>query len=231
MGADGGSVQKRKDIVKKRKQKQVCHDRQEQAIGVLTRDAITGKPLNFSEKVSACNLGLLYNKETALIRLLNKRMPDCFDYIKRVSDLIDVRFTFDDSNCNSSSSSSSSSSSTLMPNVVCPILSVQLTPMHPFVVARQCGCAFSSRALRELGADSPGRCLVCQTRWPDVDDVQSAYIHLNPSDEQRAVQRQVMLDSKEKKKKKKKKKKKRKSRAKRASKDNSDDRHAKRQRI
>lgn len=102
MGNDGGSIPKRSEVVKtkRRDEKASVHLTAKAKSGLcsLTKDALK-KPVGF------CKLGLLYNREEVLKKMLEKMMPKAFRHIRKVKDIKEVK-----SNCIIEKSNDNSSS-------------------------------------------------------------------------------------------------------------------------
>ena len=82
MGNDGGSIPKRSEVVKQKKNT-VEVDKSAKAVARSTLCAISKEPLR--SPIVVCKRGLLYNKEQLIKRLLEKTMPYEFRHIRKLS--------------------------------------------------------------------------------------------------------------------------------------------------
>ena len=82
MGNDGGSIPKRSEVVKQKKNT-VEVDKSAKAVARSTLCAISKEPLH--SPIVVCKRGLLYNKEQLIKRLLEKTMPYEFRHIRKLS--------------------------------------------------------------------------------------------------------------------------------------------------
>ena len=82
MGNDGGSIPKRSEVVKQ-KRNEVEVDKQAKNFAKSSLCAMSKEPLR--APVVVCKRGLLYNKEHLIKRLLEKTMPREFRHIVKLS--------------------------------------------------------------------------------------------------------------------------------------------------
>ena len=81
MGNDGGSIPKRSEVVKK-KRNAVEADKQAKNFAKRSLCAMSKEPLR--APIVACKRGLLYNKEHLIKRLLEKNVPREFRHITKL---------------------------------------------------------------------------------------------------------------------------------------------------
>ena len=81
MGNDGGSIPKRSEVVKK-KRNTVEADKQAKNFAKSSLCAMSKEPLR--APIVACKRGLLYNKEHLIKRLLEKNVPREFRHITKL---------------------------------------------------------------------------------------------------------------------------------------------------
>ncbi len=149
MGNDGGSIQKRAEMVKV-KPKDVLIDDSEIIKTLWTCCYLSKAPLE--RPVVACGLGRLYNKDAIVKRLLNKEAPIIpeVDHIRSLKHVFEVKLA--DSKVPNS------------PYFACPLTGREMNGKCRFVVVKGCGCVFAEQALREL--TSNGKCLLCEQEAP-----------------------------------------------------------------
>lgn len=145
MGNDGGSIQKRAEMVKV-KQKDTPIDDSEIIKTLWTCCYLSKEPLQ--RPIVACGLGRLYNKDAVVKRLLDKDAPVIpeVDHLRSLKSVFEVKLT-DSSVPNS-------------PYFACPLTGREMNGKSRFVVVKGCGCVFAEQALRELPAN--GKCLLCE---------------------------------------------------------------------
>lgn len=173
MGCDGGSIAKRKEVVKTKKQEeqpgrscelsskwQFCH--------------LSG--MRLKQPIVSCQLGRLYNKEAILEFLLNSKAKKIrnseetkaisklpLPHVKSMKDVKDLNLK---TNSNNSNQVSTNSNSTYF---VCPITNLEMNGRYKFCYLLKCGCVLSDRALKQIPDD--GKCLVCSTNYNANIDV------------------------------------------------------------
>ena len=87
MGNDGGSIPKRREVVKV-KHREERKENFEIAKAKSRLCALGKEPLR--GPIVACRLGLLYNKEDVVKRLIEKTMPKAFRHIRKLRDVKDI---------------------------------------------------------------------------------------------------------------------------------------------
>jgi hypothetical protein len=145
MGNDGGSIQKRAEMVKV-KQKDAVIDDSEMIKTLWTCCYLSKEPLQ--RPVVSCGLGRLYNKDAVVKRLLNKDAPVIpeVEHIRSLKSVFEVKLT--------------ASSVPGSPYFACPLTGREMNGKSRFLVVKGCGCIFAEQALRELPAN--GKCLLCE---------------------------------------------------------------------
>ncbi|CAI5745100.1 unnamed protein product [Peronospora destructor] len=153
MGNDGGVIAvKRKFMrhanVKARGEKA---DQEVQRLEKARTCAMSLQPLR--ELVVACRLGNLFNKQTVLEHLLAKSVPERFQHITSLKDVVTCRVTYGREE---------------EPLWCCPITMVEFNGKQPFVVLFKCGCVLSERVLKAVDTSE---CLVCGNPFHEQDVV------------------------------------------------------------
>ena len=163
MGNDGGSIQKRAEMVKT-KPKDAPIDDSEILKTLWTCCYLSKEPLQ--RPVVACGLGRLYNKEAVVRYLLGKNsLPERpeFEHLRSLKSVFEVKLT-DSSN---------------QPYFACPLTGREMNGKSRFVVVKGCGCVLAEQALRELPAT--GKCLLCER---DGFDDETSIIPINGKPEE-----------------------------------------------
>lgn len=177
MGCDGGTIPKRKEIVKD-KPKQVARDKNADLAARWQCCALTG--LKLRRPIVACQLGRLYNKDAILKHLLDSstatqkpKNPDdstsaSSSLISHIRSLKDVKeLNLKEKNDFDSSHQTSSGSETIKAQFHCPISGLDFNGKYKFLFIWTCGCVLSERALKEVAdrqkqeTKAAQACLVC----------------------------------------------------------------------
>lgn len=177
MGADGGSIPTRKELVKRKKtnqepDKQIVSD-QKWNFCALSKERLE-KP------VVSCALGKLYNKDAIVKYLLGDEKYGEGDaicsHVKRMKDLVTL---------NLKDNPSYDGKSNISAKFVCPITLREMNGNSQFVYSRSCGCVMCLKAIKEM--PSQDCCLVCGKPWPNclvlssVDSSSGNLLLINPS--------------------------------------------------
>jgi hypothetical protein len=167
MGADGGSIPTRVDMVKTRQVERKVQ--KEDSREAFERCALSKQPLE--SPVVICELGRLYNKQELIAFLLDLKRkakenteddaPDVsarLPHIKSLKDVFDVKTTFP---------------------LRCPITQVEPGDSHTFLYVRGCGCVLSKRALGQVQSQGSQGCLNCGIVSHELEE--ERYIVIAPS--------------------------------------------------
>ncbi|KAK4688508.1 replication termination factor 2, partial [Tremellales sp. Uapishka_1] len=148
MGADGGSIPDRSDLVKTKAAPRVADKALLRELYLLC--ALSKKPLN--RPVVADPLGKLYNKDAIIEYFLDKSKYGDGDqicgYLKGVKDLLTLNLTLNPTL--SPPSSSTTNAVPLRAPFVCPLTFREMSGTVPFIALRPCGCVFSDAAIRAV---------------------------------------------------------------------------------
>jgi len=174
MGADGGSIPRREELVKE-KPKEEKPDLKEITRIKWFLCALSKETLK--APVVACKYGNLFNKEAVIRGLLEKTIPSTYGYIRSLKDIFNVNFKV-----NPAYDALGEKQNTTIVDIaqdapfVCPITGLEVGGNYKFHCIKSCGCAISDRALRECPSEL---CLNCGKPF-NKDDV----IPLNPTEEE-----------------------------------------------
>ena len=125
-----------------------------------TTCAISGEPL--ADPVVADAAGHLFNRESVLTYLLEKRSVPAFAHLKRMRDVFALQPGTVRGGCRV---------------FVCPVTQTEANAAHAFVALRTCGCVLSDAALKIVRGDG---CPACGVRFDRVRDA----VRLVPTDEE-----------------------------------------------
>ncbi|CAJ0923185.1 unnamed protein product, partial [Mesorhabditis belari] len=173
MGADGGTIPKRCELVRKSKKVEKI----ERAVKNATKwrtCQLSQQPLK--KPIIACRLGRLYNKEAIIEAILNKTIGkiDITAHIKGVKDFKELRLTVNKDYTDDGAKGDSYLDVNQTP-YICPVTSFPMNGNQSFVFNWKCGCVFSEKALNEIKSES---CHGCSQPMSPED-----IIVLNPSEE------------------------------------------------
>ncbi|KAJ3353790.1 hypothetical protein GGF32_002857 [Allomyces javanicus] len=182
MGADGGSIPKRDELVKT-KAKAERHDPALFLAVSWFFCALSKEPLQ--EPIVSCGLGKLYNRVAVLQYLLDKShygdAEAICGHITSLKDVTTLHLTpIADTASNSAPNTAVKATmalandANLTPRFVCPISGREMTGKIRFVYLAPCGHVLAEQALREVQSGST--CLVCSTSYDPTTDI----VPLNP---------------------------------------------------
>jgi hypothetical protein len=195
MGNDGGSIPKRRELVKEAARNKTTTEMKEsqaeQQEYYWTTDPITNEPLE-APIVSDCN-GRLYKKESVLKVLtgdesINKDEAEkaTAGAIKTLKDVIEVKFEAD-----ATSNGEKAANGEKKHQWICPITNKPLGPGSRAVYLVPCGHAFSSAAIKEVADE---KCLQCGEAYAPNDVI--PIVPTNEEDVARLVLRMKTLKDK-----------------------------------
>eukprot|EP00002_Diphylleia_rotans_P022738 TRINITY_DN4462_c0_g1_i1.p1 TRINITY_DN4462_c0_g1~~TRINITY_DN4462_c0_g1_i1.p1 ORF type:complete len:241 (-),score=58.89 TRINITY_DN4462_c0_g1_i1:215-937(-) len=140
MGNDGGSIPRRDELCKLKKEKGKA-DPQELKYAKWHLCKLSQEPLR--PPIVACRLGFLYNKEAVIQSLLKKTIPQELNHISKLKDVVEIHL---ERNAKSADT------------WICPITQRELSGQHRAICLKTCGHVMLDQALREI---SSAQCLVC----------------------------------------------------------------------
>lgn len=156
MGGDGGSIPRRVELVRNKKQKE--------KVGKVAVDAAKWKHCALSQQplrqpVVACQLGRLYNKEAVIEKLLDptKYTSTVANHIRKLKDVKELKLTPIPKELQSHELSSGLIENSAE-SFCCPIMGQEMNGSYPFVFSWVCGCVVSKRAFDNVKDSS---CLNC----------------------------------------------------------------------
>ncbi|CAI4222180.1 unnamed protein product [Auanema sp. JU1783] len=175
MGADGGTIPKRCELVQKKKKVEKI----DKAVKNATKwenCQLTQQPLK--KPIIACRLGRLFSKEAVLEAILTKTIKnfESASHIRGMKDFKELKLRENkDYKADNQGVKGDSYLDINQTEFLCPITSVPMNGNYKFVVNWKCGCVFSEKALEEVKTDT---CHGCGGPW-DVEES----IKLNPDEE------------------------------------------------
>eukprot|EP01134_Creolimax_fragrantissima_P008371 CFRG8371T1 len=173
MGADGGTIPTRGELVKLQKKKgRVEKDLELESKWM--RCALSLQPLR--EPIVACPLGKLFNKEEVISFLLDRQsyadQALVFKYIRNLKDVTVLHLTRTHKRIASKDSSETDQYSA---NFKCPVTESLMNGKSRFVYIKPCGCVLSYRSLQEIPTSVCHRC--------GKDFVLADVYEINPTEE------------------------------------------------
>ncbi|CAD5207929.1 unnamed protein product [Bursaphelenchus okinawaensis] len=156
MGADGGTIPKRCELVKKKKKEEKV-EREVANAAKWKNCQLTNEPLK--KPVVSCRYGRLFNKESILEAMLEKKVTqnETTKHIKGRSDFKELKLT-DNKDYNDGPDRGMVYKDHNDTPWVCPVTALPMNGINVFKVNWICGCVVSEKAMVESKAD---RCLGC----------------------------------------------------------------------
>lgn len=155
MGADGGSIPRRDELVKQKK-KSEKKDKDVDLASKWRYCAFSSERLR--KPIVACPLGRLFNKESIIEFLINKdehKSNPIVNHIRNLKDIKELNLTekkiekkIEKTNDDQLAES----------NYICPVVGLEMNGNYRFLFAWNCGCVVSERAVKEVKSDV---CLKC----------------------------------------------------------------------
>lgn len=134
MGNDGGSIPKRIDLVKTKKE-HIIKQKRKILEERFKSCSFTNNRLKLP--IIICKKGFLFNKESLLEAIINKSLPAKLTYIKRLKDIKQIRVKM---NPNPKSD---------IP-LLCPLTAKEINGVKNFVCVWKCGCLLNEKMLLSL---------------------------------------------------------------------------------
>ncbi|GAM90947.1 hypothetical protein ANO11243_089940 [Dothideomycetidae sp. 11243] len=172
MGNDGGSIPKRRELVKEAARNptaaQIKETQNEQQEYYWSTDPISRKPLE--RPIVADSNGRLYNKDTILEYLLSASDPESAQAdaekilqgaVKSLKDVVELTFSVQDDAPIKNGASTKEV-------WLCPVTNEPLGPSSKAAYLVPCGHVFSGAALKEVASD---KCVVCETSYAPNDAI------------------------------------------------------------
>lgn len=177
MGCDGGTIPKRSELVRNKKNDEDKKDKNAESAAKWQFCALSGLPL--SEPIVSCQLGRLYNKEAICTYLVEKRLRKkekdttkirANPLMRHITKLNHVRtLKLSKKPQSSKAQQASSASDAFRATYVCPISGLEMNGRYGFCYSWACGCVVSEKAFKEVVGTS--ECLVCSKRYDREVDI------------------------------------------------------------
>lgn len=173
MGADGGTIPKRCELVQKKKKVEKL-ERSVKNASKWKNCQMSQQPLK--KPIIACRYGRLYNKETVIEAILTKTIGNyaAASHIKGLKDFKELKLK-ENKDYNKGEVKGDEYLDVNQSEFLCPVTALPMNGINGFVVNWKCGCVFSEKALQEVKSDV---CHGCSGPWDKNDSV-----ILNPSEE------------------------------------------------
>ncbi|WWC61981.1 uncharacterized protein I303_104568 [Kwoniella dejecticola CBS 10117] len=147
MGADGGSIPDRRDLVRTKAQSGSTDKSLLRELYILC--ALSKKPL--SRPVVLDPLGKLYNKDAVLEYFIDKSKygdgEQICGHLKGIKDLLTLNLTTNPEYAPPTATAVSQYTKTPF---ICPLSMREMSGVIPFIAIKSCGCVFSDAALRGI---------------------------------------------------------------------------------
>ncbi|CAP37413.1 Protein CBG20397 [Caenorhabditis briggsae] len=174
MGADGGTIPKRCELVQQKKKKEKL-DKHVKNATKWRNCQLTQLPLK--KPVIACRFGKLYNKEDVINAILSKTISKsaAASHIKGPRDFVELKLT-ENKDFKRGDVKGDDYNDVNQTEFLCPITNVPMNGIQSFLVNWQCGCVYSEKAQQEVKSEN---CHVCGGPYDATK-----MVILNPEDEQ-----------------------------------------------
>uniref|UniRef100_A0A915PZS6 Replication termination factor 2 n=1 Tax=Setaria digitata TaxID=48799 RepID=A0A915PZS6_9BILA len=152
MGADGGTIPKRCELVKKKKKKEKP-DKNVRNATLWRLCRLSQEPLK--RPIVACRLGNLYNKEEVLNAILSKKIgeSEVAKHIKGLKDIKELRLADNKEFKDSGADKGDIYKDHNVAPFCCPVTGISMNGNHPFTVNWRCGCVISEKAIEKVKSD------------------------------------------------------------------------------
>ncbi|EFP03312.1 hypothetical protein CRE_28280 [Caenorhabditis remanei] len=156
MGADGGTIPKRCELVQQKKKKEKL-DKHVKNATKWRNCQLTQLPLK--KPVIACRFGKLYNKEDVINAILSKTISKsaAASHIKGPRDFVELKLS-DNKDFKKGDVKGDDYNDVNQTEFICPITNVPMNGIQSFLVNWQCGCVYSEKAQQEVKS---ANCHVC----------------------------------------------------------------------
>lgn len=190
MGADGGTIPKRCELVKNKKKKEKV-DKNVKNASRWRLCHLSQQPLQ--KPIVACRLGGLYNKEAVLQAILLKtiRENESTKHIRGLKDIKELKLCDNKEYKETGADKGDAYKDYNVAPYCCPVSGLAMNGNHMFTVNWRCGCVISEKAIDEVKSDV---CHGCGGPF-NKDDL----VVLNPPDELRKVYEAKLEEEREKK--------------------------------
>jgi len=173
MGCDGGTIPKRKEVVKNKTKT----TRRERKKGMDEAErwktcALSDWPLR--KPIVASPYGYLMSKEEILMHIVEMKRdmlssyhrrgdkPEVLSPIHSTKDIVELKLK-ENPNKDDADASTSTGGPSDVADFVCPITGLETNGKYKFMFSWLCGCVVSERAIKEVPNND--KCLVCQTPY------------------------------------------------------------------
>ncbi|PVD23278.1 hypothetical protein C0Q70_16544 [Pomacea canaliculata] len=159
MGCDGGTIPKRDELVKTKKKP----EQKDKAADLAFRwrhCAISQEVL--VQPIMACELGRLYNKESALEFLIDRSKFECassFEHLRGLKDLKQLNLTKNPAGEKQNSAEKGDGYIDMqLADYICPVSGFEMNGKYRFCFLWSCGCVCSERAMKEVKTQTCHKC-------------------------------------------------------------------------
>lgn len=156
MGCDGGTIPRRDELVRT-KQKPEQKDKDAETVAKWKHCAISQRALK--APIVSCDLGKLYNKDSVIEFLLNKESAvHPAEHIKTLKDVKELNLTQINGFQKKAADMGDEYVDRQASQYICPVVGLEMNGRHKFCYLRQCGCALSDRALKQVKTETCHKC-------------------------------------------------------------------------
>ncbi|XP_067679268.1 replication termination factor 2-like [Haliotis asinina] len=158
MGCDGGTIPRRDELVRTKK-KPEQKDKTADLVAKWKHCALSQERL--VEPIMACELGKLYNRESALEFLLDRSKFESarnFEHLRGLKDLKKLELTVNRAYEGRMAEKGDSYIDMQKSGYICPVVGLEMNGKYKFCFSWNCGCVVSERALKEVKTDVCHKC-------------------------------------------------------------------------
>lgn len=149
MGGDGGTFAVKRAYVRGAKTEEKDESKSQKQHQLMRTRVCTHSGENLREPISCCELGNLYNTESIISALLDKKISSAASHVRNMKDLKQLKLF-----PNPNYSSHDEVEGELPAMFSCPITKMEFNGNHPFVAIWTTGFVLSEKAVKELGIEA-----------------------------------------------------------------------------
>ncbi|GMT00543.1 hypothetical protein PENTCL1PPCAC_22717 [Pristionchus entomophagus] len=163
MGADGGTIPKRCELIKRRRRRRKLNKKFLRSCQMSTCQMSQQK---LKKPIVADRLGRMYSKEAVIEAILNKTIPQSCIHIKGMKDVKELRLTDNKDYKDSDKKGGDAYDDANQTPFLCPVTTTPMNGINPFVFNWKCGCVVSEKAIQEVKSD---KCHGCGGVWKEEE--------------------------------------------------------------
>jgi len=144
----------------------------------------------FGKQVVADKLGNIFEKSAILKLMVEKKLPADLAHISSLKDLLQLEFSVNPDYSQNTEYQAGAGENFVSP-YFCPITNLPVNGKNKFCALLNCGHVFSTKGLKSTTNHEENQCYVCQKTF-----LQDDILILNPTDEEKSVVVEKLLEHK-----------------------------------